>query len=203
MSARAALVAQFRRPHGPFGRLAGLVMATRPSNRRRNTWTVELLMPLDGARVLELGCGPGLAVAAAMAANAGHVLALDHSPEMVGQAWRRNRQAIAAGRAEVRLGGVEALRPDDGPFDAAIMVNVAQFLPDRMAAFDMIGEGLAPGGRLAVTHMPRNQRATAADADDFAALIAAEMDAADYRDIRTERLPLEPVPAVAVIGTRG
>ena len=41
------------------------VMATRPSNLRRNEWTVRLLdiQPID--QVLAIGFGPGLAVRAA------------------------------------------------------------------------------------------------------------------------------------------
>jgi len=35
--------AQFRRPSGFLGRLAGWIMANRPSNIERNRWTVDLL----------------------------------------------------------------------------------------------------------------------------------------------------------------
>ena len=55
---------QFERPHGALGALAGFVMSHRPSNRERNRWTVDLIAPARDARVLEIGCGPGLALAA-------------------------------------------------------------------------------------------------------------------------------------------
>jgi hypothetical protein len=40
---RARAVAQFGHPSGMLGRIAGAVMARRPSNRERNAWTVRLL----------------------------------------------------------------------------------------------------------------------------------------------------------------
>lgn len=64
MSLRSIVVGQFRRPHGPLGHLAGLVMARRPSNREHNRWTVNLLALEPHYNVLKIGCGPGLALKA-------------------------------------------------------------------------------------------------------------------------------------------
>ena len=62
MSARKNPISQFKRPRGPLGRLAGWIMANRPSSRLRNTRTVDLLdLRLDD-RILEEGYGPGLAL---------------------------------------------------------------------------------------------------------------------------------------------
>lgn len=194
------ILAQFRRPSGPLGMLAGFIMANRASNRRRNAWTVEMLAPGAGERMLELGCGPGLAVRAALDRGARFVLAFDHSPEMIRQAGLRCRDDVAAGRAAFRLGSLDRLRPEDGPFDAALMVNVAQFLPNRAEAFARIARALRPGGRLAVTHQPRQPGATAADAGAFAAKIRQDLSDAGFGDIAEHTLPLKPVPAVCVVG---
>ncbi len=188
------IVGQFRRPAGPLGRVVGFILANRPSNRKRNAWTIELLGLEPGERVLELGCGPGVAIELALAKGA-RVLALDHSAVMVREARRR-----CGARAELRLGGIEALTPADGPFDAAFMINVAQFLPDRAAAFAAIARALRPDGRLAVTHQPRHRGASAADAERFAATLRADMAAAGFRTTAVHTLPLAPVPAVSVIG---
>jgi hypothetical protein len=59
----AAIVDQFHRPRGTAGRVAGWQMAHRPSNRRRNRWVVRLLDVQPTDRVLEIGFGPGLAIA--------------------------------------------------------------------------------------------------------------------------------------------
>ena len=49
---------QFRRPTGLLGRLAGWIMANRPSNIERNRWTVDLLRVQPADHVLEIGFGP-------------------------------------------------------------------------------------------------------------------------------------------------
>ena len=87
---RAALVRQFRKPSGLFGRLAGLLMAHRASNRARNRWTLDLLALEPADRVLELGCGPGVALAiAAERTPEGSVIGVDHSEAMLAMAGRR------------------------------------------------------------------------------------------------------------------
>jgi DNA-binding CsgD family transcriptional regulator len=50
-----AVRAQFGRPTGLWGSAAGLLMAHRPSNRRRNAWAVSLLDVRRDDRVLEIG----------------------------------------------------------------------------------------------------------------------------------------------------
>src|ERR1044072_1379097 len=102
------MVAQFRRPTGFWGQVAGWIMASRSSNRRRNHWAVSLLEIERDDRVLEIGFGPGIAVRAlARIATEGIVCGVDHSKEMLRQATRRNAGAIQAGRVDLRLGSVE------------------------------------------------------------------------------------------------
>jgi len=64
-TALSALVQQFGKPSGFLGVLAGIIMLVRPSNRLRNLRTLELLDVRPEDRVLEVGFGPGLAVARA------------------------------------------------------------------------------------------------------------------------------------------
>jgi hypothetical protein len=54
--------AQFGRPNGFWGSIAGWIMAVRSSNRKRNVWAVSLLDVQHGDRILEIGFGPGLAI---------------------------------------------------------------------------------------------------------------------------------------------
>ncbi len=89
------MVSQFHRPRGAAGWLAGREMALRPSNRQRNRWAVALLDVGPTDRVLEIGFGPGIAIReAARRATRGRVAGIDHSPEMVRQATRRNAAAV-------------------------------------------------------------------------------------------------------------
>lgn len=59
----AAIVGQFGHPQGTGGSVAGWVMAHRPSNRQRNSGVISLLDVQPTDRVLEIGFGPGLAIA--------------------------------------------------------------------------------------------------------------------------------------------
>jgi ubiquinone/menaquinone biosynthesis C-methylase UbiE len=58
---------------------------------------VSLLALPPAGRILEIGCGPGVAIAALIRAGAGHVDGVDHSAVMLRQAARRNAAAIWAG----------------------------------------------------------------------------------------------------------
>ena len=204
MGLREVLVPQFRRPEGPLGRVAGLIMAARPSNRRRNYWTVELLCVGPEDRVLEIGCGPGVALAASAERTRGSVIVgLDHSPEMLDQAARRNRRAIERGRVRLQLGDLERLPMLGGPFDKIFSVNVIQFLPDKDAAFRALHDVTAPGGIVATTYQPRHRNPNRADAIKVAEEVEAHMAAAGFVAIKVEELSLRPVSAVCVLGRKG
>src|SRR5256885_16694982 len=94
-------VRQFGRPHGVPGRLAGWVMAHRSSNRQRSLWEVSLLDVQPTDRVLEVGFGPGVAIAElARRATRGRGYGVDHSHAHARPARQRNPAAIPAQRAE-------------------------------------------------------------------------------------------------------
>src|ERR1700757_4885204 len=80
------VIGQAHHPRGAAGRVAAWEMAHRPSNRQRAAWVVSLLEVQPADRVLEIGFGPGVAVAHLVRAGAGHVYGSDHSAVMVRQA---------------------------------------------------------------------------------------------------------------------
>ena len=195
---------QFERPYGALGALAGFVMSHRPSNRERNRWTVDLVAPEANARVLEIGCGPGLALSAMCERiSSGRVVGLDHSPLMLAHAAKRNVRAIEEGRLQLHLGGLEALSELNGNFDVVYSINVAMFWRDRPAAFRAIRGVMRHGGLLATTYQPRHSGAQTSDAFKFADRLKDDLHQLGFVDIRTEQLPLNPVPAVCVLGRRG
>src|SRR4029450_1989293 len=115
--ARHGGVAQFHHPTGAVGHLAGWIMGRRSSNLARHRWAVQLLEAQPTDRVIELGCGPGVAIAAlASRALRGLVVGVGHSQVMIGQARRRNRAAIQAGGGRLSPTPVERLSSSDGPF---------------------------------------------------------------------------------------
>jgi SAM-dependent methyltransferase len=104
----ATVYRQFHRPTGLSGRVAGWIMANRPSNVHRNRWTVDLLNLEPSDHVLEIGFGPGLAIQqVARLVPRGHVVGVDHSPLMVKHAGHRNQSAVQAGLVDLKLSGFE------------------------------------------------------------------------------------------------
>jgi len=201
------LISQFGRPRGPVGWLAGRIMAARGSNRLRNRWTVDLMDLQPAHRVLELGYGPGLALAEVCARlPGGAVVGLDHSPEMHRMAAARNRAAAASGLLTLRTGSAEAPETFEdptlaGPFDRIFAVNVAMFWRDPVAVLRRLAGLLAAGGDIYLTFQPRTGART-----DAAALAAAEgitdqMRAAGLATVRIERLTTLSPMAVCVIGS--
>jgi ubiquinone/menaquinone biosynthesis C-methylase UbiE len=119
-------------------------------NRSENVWTVGLLNLQPGDRLLEVGCGPGVALQAA-ARSAALSVGLDHSTAMLGQARRRNHRALIAGR--VRLVAADAARLPfaGGSFERLLSVNAVYFWPQPLAALGEMYRVLRPGGLLALT----------------------------------------------------
>jgi ubiquinone/menaquinone biosynthesis C-methylase UbiE len=148
-SIREHLFSQFGHPRGTLGRLAGRVMAW--ENARANALVVELLGVGADDAVLDVGSGPGVAVAAALArAPRGFVAGVDDAPVMVGQARRRNRAAIRAGRAAVELGDAAALPFPAGRFTRALAVNAIRHWDDVPAGVRELHRVLRPGGRVVI-----------------------------------------------------
>jgi ubiquinone/menaquinone biosynthesis C-methylase UbiE len=119
-------------------------------------WTVAVLTVQPTDRVLEVGFGPGLAIAlAARRASRGLVAGIDHSPAMVRAARRRNAAALRAGRVELRQGDVAAIPYETGGFTKAMSLHGLSYWPAPHAALRELHRVLRPGGLLALTLLPR------------------------------------------------
>jgi ubiquinone/menaquinone biosynthesis C-methylase UbiE len=197
----AAIVGQFGHPRGTAGSVAGWVMAHRQSNRQRNRWVVSLLDVQPTDRVLEIGFGPGLAIAelARRVGEPGHLHGVDQSEVMLRQASRRNAAAIADGRVRLSRASVDQLPPSlGGPFDAILTVNSFGFWPAPTERLHELRQRLRPGGRIAIASQPRCPGATANTSRTAARQIEALLQAAGYTRIRTETLALDP-PVVCIL----
>jgi SAM-dependent methyltransferase len=115
---------------------------------------VALLDPRPGLRLLEVGCGAGVAAALVCARlGDGHLLAADRSAVAVRRTAERNAAHVAAGRLTVRQAALADLDLPDGGIDAAFTVNVNLFWTgrcDREVA--VLARALRPGGRLHVCY---------------------------------------------------
>lgn len=202
MSLRDAIVSQFERPRGILGRVVGWILAGRGTNLQRNRWTVGLLAPAKGDKVLEVGCGPGVALELCLKTEGVSAVGVDHSALMISQAGKRNARAVKAGRLVLVEGTADSVRVDLGPFDKMFSINVIQFV-DQAAFVARAKTLLKPQGVLATSYQPRHANATRADALQVAERLSGLMTAVGFTAIRTEELTLKPVPAVCVLGRRG
>ncbi|HJP72616.1 MAG TPA: methyltransferase domain-containing protein [Pseudonocardiaceae bacterium] len=199
---RTALIRQAHRPHGLLGRLEGLLFAYRASNRQRNKWVVALLDIQPADRVLEIGFGPGIAIAElARYATEGRVFGADHSDVMVRQASRRNAAAIRAGRVELVQASVDALPRFAEPLDAILAVNTAGMWPDPPRRLAELRDLLRPGGRIALVSQPRCPGATAETTVRAAEELSKQLTGAGFTELRVRTLPLTP-PVACVIGMK-
>ena len=103
-----------------------------------------------GSRVLDVASGMGEpAVAAARRAGpSGHVLATDHSEEMLGHG-RKRAEKLGLGNIEFRRMDAQALDVPEAAFDAVLCRWGLMFLPDLDGALAGFRRCLKPGGRLA------------------------------------------------------
>jgi SAM-dependent methyltransferase len=195
------VIGQAHRPRGAAGRVTAWEMAHRPSNRQRNRWVVSLLAVQPTERVLEIGFGPGVAIAELVPAGAGHVYGIDHSAVMLRQASKRNAAAIRAGRVSLINASADQLPAAlDGPFDAILAVNSLGFWPAPAERLAELRQRLAPSGRIAIVSQPRCPGATAATSRSAAGEIGNLLRGAGFTHLSTETLPLSP-PAVCVLAT--
>jgi SAM-dependent methyltransferase len=147
---------QFARPRGLLGQFAARLM--RRGNAPLNLWMVEILKVGPQHRILEVGFGPGVALAELLArASDGFVAGVDASELMVRHARYRHADAIAARRLEVRQGDVSSLPYDDATFDKVCGTHVIYFWPDAVATVQELRRVLRPGGTLALAYQERER----------------------------------------------
>jgi SAM-dependent methyltransferase len=193
------VIGQGRHPRGAAGSVAGWVFAHRPSNRQRNIWVVSLLDVQPADQVLEIGFGPGLAVAQLARAGASHVYGIDHSGVMLRQASRRNAAAIRAGRVTLINAPVDQLPAAlHGPFDAILAVNSLGFWPTPAEQLAELRRRLAPDGRIAIASQPRCPGATTDTSRNAADEIQGLLRSAGFTQMSTQTLPLNP-PVICVL----
>lgn len=188
-----AVIGQFGHPRGIGGRLVGWTIGRRSSNVQRSEWAVSLLGLYAGARVLEVGCGPGVALAAALRSGA-QVVGVDRSEVMIGQARRRNRDAVQDGRLELVVASVDDLPTFAAPFDEALAVNTIGHWDSALHGLERIREALCPGAILAAVSQPRCPGATAEHSRAAGEELARQLTTGGYREPRMETLDLDPPP---------
>jgi SAM-dependent methyltransferase len=116
---------------------------------RRRGIVRETLAASPGERILDVGCGPGYYCVELLeeVGPSGSVAGIDSSASMLALARRR-----CGGHDNVELHEAEAvaLPVDDGSFDAALSVQVQEYVSDISSSLTELHRALRPGGRVLV-----------------------------------------------------
>jgi len=161
--------------------------------------------------LLEVACGGGALLRRALLSGC-RAAAVDYSPEMVRLAQEQNRDAVAAGRLEVREADAGSLPFPDAAFTCATMTGVLGFLSDPVRALAEIRRVLKSGGRFVGLGADPELKGTPGAPEPIASRLAFyetdELEAlarrAGFGEVRVVRRDLEPyarkagVPAYAL-----
>ncbi|MBA2708144.1 MAG: methyltransferase domain-containing protein, partial [Gemmatimonadaceae bacterium] len=120
-----------------------------PEIVRRRALARAALGAQPGDRVLDLGCGPGFYVTELLdeVGPKGSVVGVDMSADMLAIARHR---ASGCSNAEFFEAEATTLPFDGGQFDAAISVQVFEYVKDTVAGLAEVHRVLKPGGRIVV-----------------------------------------------------
>jgi len=112
--------------------------------RRRVRVLLDYLRLRDGDRVLDAGCGFGLYLAAMSRLRDLKLVGLDRSSDRLARARSRSKAGLVAADST-------GLPFADETFDAVLLSEVLEHVPDEALALAEILRVLKPGGRLAVS----------------------------------------------------
>lgn len=143
MIGEAWLARQFARPHGLLGRWLIAPWLNR-IGRRLNAMAIDLLGPIAGEAVLEIGYGGGGLLRRLASLRPARLAGVDRSdavPDAVRGAELHRAEAIA-------------LPFPDASFDAIVSVSVLHFWTDLAPPLAEIARVLRPGGRLILVFEP-------------------------------------------------
>lgn len=147
---------QFGDPQGLMGFAALTAMALK--NGVQNRAALDALDIRPGDSVIEIGCGPGVALREALrrVGKGGFVAGIDQSATAAHYAAHSVHSHVLKGRAVTMRANADDLPFRDSFFDRAFAVNTFQFWPDPARALREIARVLAPGGRLVITQRAPN-----------------------------------------------
>jgi ubiquinone/menaquinone biosynthesis C-methylase UbiE len=201
---RQILLDAFGVPKGLWGQVGGRLMGA--FNRPINELTVDLLDVGPRDRVLEIGNGPGTALALVGArVSDGLVVGIDPSAVMARQAYRRNRALIRRGRLRLTLGSSDRLPFAAGRFDRMFTVNTIYFWPTPQNDLAEMHRVLKSGGRAAVTFRGKRGPSgalsvrTLFDTEYSIEQVAAMLTAVGFRAVETTVRQLPFMTAVCLL----
>lgn len=157
---------------------------TRPPDRL--IAAVHALDVRPGDRILEIGCGTGVAAELICGRLAdGQLVAIDRSAKAVAAAVARNAGSVDAGRVRFHTLSIEDAEPDVlGRFDKVFAVNVNHFwVRPARRELRLIDELLGPAGELLLCYEPPD----ANRAQRLEATLVEQLSAAGFASAATTR----------------
>jgi len=116
---------------------------------------VDALDIRPGDRVLEIGCGHGVAATLVCERlDGGSYTAIDRSAKMIAAARKRNAAHVEAGTAEFLVAALEDADLGDRRFDHVFAVRVGLFHREPARARALARRWLAPGGGVSAVFDP-------------------------------------------------
>ncbi|NUO52991.1 MAG: methyltransferase [Polyangiaceae bacterium] len=163
----------------------------------RFVWAVETLALEPGDKVLEVGCGHGVAVSLVCErlGPRGRITAIDRSEKMIAVAKRRNRVHVKSGRAVLEAVALEDADLGRQRFDKIFAFNVAPFWLAPKEALEIVRKHLAPRGAVYVFWDARRQ-----NGHDLGKRLSERLLHGGFTIERLLVKKLKPVPAVCVVG---
>lgn len=112
---------------------------------------MELIAPQSGDRVLDVGCGVGIAPIFIAKQFGCHVTGVDITPLMIKRAEERAAREGAQLRTDFRVADMHFLPFEDNVFDSAIAESVLSFSHDKVRLVNELARVVEPGGVVAFT----------------------------------------------------
>lgn len=121
----------------------------------RIAWALEGIAPKSSDRLLEIGCGQGVAVAALCERlTSGTILAIDRSATMIAAARRRNQDHLRDGKAAFATMALADMSFGSQRFDKVFAINVNLFWREAAQEIAIVRSVLAPRGQLHLIFEP-------------------------------------------------
>lgn len=161
----------------------------------RLRWTVDRLVVAPDDRVLEIGCGPGVAAALVCERlTIGKIIAIDRSEKAIAAAVKRNQRYIDAGKADFRVMALEDAALHGQRFNKIFAVNVNVFWTHPGQGMDVIRGLMEEEGIFYAVYHPPAGTDTAALAQKVSEALAGN----GFAVVETIRADLEAAAALCI-----
>jgi len=162
----------------------------------RLVWAVEVLDVSPSDRLLEIGCGSGVAVSLICdRLSSGRMVAIDRSAAMIRLASKRNREHLASGKVAFQASALDEVDLGRQRFNKAFAVNVELFSQQPTRELEILHRHMAPGGTLFLF----NQPPTAGKARLLAERMAEALRTGGFSIQQVTLKEMRPAPTACVV----